>query len=121
MHTTPGAGSAGSLAGVTDERDNVRKAAEGHLPVGLLDMPTAKQVIQTLKKCSIAHLACHGFTDHRDPLSSGLILRKGDEAREEQDRLTVRTVVELDLANAHVAYLSACSTAENKEKFWQME
>lgn len=61
-------------------------------------------------------MACHGFADHRDPLSSGLILRKCDEGIEEQDRLTVRSVVGLNLANAHVAYLSACSTAENKEK-----
>lgn len=79
----------------------------------LLNVPTAMEVISTLKKCSIAHLACHGFSNQRDPSSSGLILRKYYQEREEQDRLTVY-MSELNLANALVAHLSACSTAENR-------
>ncbi|KAK4244031.1 CHAT domain-containing protein [Corynascus novoguineensis] len=52
--------------------------------------------------------------DHIDPSNSGLVLQKQGEGQEaEQDRLTVHRISELSLAHAYIAYLSACSTAEN--------
>ena len=38
--------------------------------------PTAKQVAERIKKCTIAHLACHGHVDHPDPLKCGLVFKK---------------------------------------------
>ena len=58
--------------------------------------------------------ACHGSTDHADPSNSGLILQRQDGQDRQRDRLTVQRVSELSLSGAHIAYLSACSTAENK-------
>jgi CHAT domain-containing protein len=52
-----------------------------------------------------------------DPSNSGLILQKrSNEPGEvfEQDRLTAHRIAELQLRHTQIAYLSACSTAENK-------
>ncbi|KAH7109906.1 hypothetical protein B0J13DRAFT_662562 [Dactylonectria estremocensis] len=53
---------------------------------------------------------------HPNPSNSGIILQKGTGpgGALEQDRLTVQRVSELRLRHAQIAYLSACSTAENK-------
>jgi len=52
-----------------------------------------------------------------DPSNSGLILQKssnGPGEASEQDRLTAHRISELQLGHApQIAYLSACSTAEN--------
>jgi CHAT domain-containing protein len=121
MPTTPGNGSDANsrklkeLPGVIDEKKRVTDIARCcHLPTKLLDFPSAEQVVDGLKSCCIAHFACHGFTDHSDPSNSGLILQRQEGGRTEQDRLTAQRVSELDLKNVQVAYLSACSTAENK-------
>jgi CHAT domain-containing protein len=47
------------------------------------------------------------------PLEEG---REGTEIGLVQDKLTVETISETNLPNAWLAYLSACSTAENKAK-----
>ncbi|KAB5581230.1 CHAT domain-containing protein [Coniochaeta sp. 2T2.1] len=52
--------------------------------------------------------------DMRDSRKPGLILQSCEAGLAKQDRLTVRRVSELSLAGARLAYLSACSTAENK-------
>jgi tetratricopeptide (TPR) repeat protein len=112
MPTTPGLR---DLPGVMLEKDKVLQVVDGHLPTDSLDNPSVNQIIDGLQRCSIAHFACHGSTDHSDPSNSGLILQKSDgsEAARE-DRLTVHMMSELSLAHARLAYLSACSTAENK-------
>ncbi|KFX90204.1 hypothetical protein V490_06595 [Pseudogymnoascus sp. VKM F-3557] len=101
------------LPGVKEEKVQVTGVAGSHLKVESLDHPSVGQVIDRLENCYIAHFACHGYTDHSDPSNSGLILQKRVEGQDEQDRLTVRKVSELRLEKAQVAYLSACSTAEN--------
>jgi tetratricopeptide (TPR) repeat protein len=118
MPTTPAKASEAALAnlpGVIKEKEKIADIADGYMPIELLDLPSADQVIDKLASCYIAHFACHGLTDHADPSSSGLILQKQIDGQEaEQDHLTVHRVSELNLAQAHIAYLSACSTAENK-------
>ena len=109
------------LNGVIQEKDKVLKASKGNAAVELMDCgPGVDQVMEGLQRCSLAHFACHGVSDSIDPSSSGLILQKMVEdldaegvAKLEQDRLTVRRVSDLDLRQARVAFLSACSTAEN--------
>ena len=118
MPTTP---QMRDLGGVIQEKEKVLKASKGKAAVELIDCgPGADQVMEGLQRCSVAHFACHGVSESIDPSSSGLILQKMVKdldaegvARLEQDRLTVRRVSELDLRQAKVAYLSACSTAEN--------
>ena len=118
MPTTP---QMRDLDGVIQEKEKVLKASKGKAAVELMDCgPGADQVMEGLQRCSLAHFACHGVSDSVDPSSSGLIFQKMVEnldvegvAKLKQDRLTVRRVSELDLSQAKVAYLSACSTAEN--------
>ncbi|KAB5513629.1 CHAT domain-containing protein, partial [Coniochaeta sp. 2T2.1] len=76
--------------------------------------PSVEQAVGSLKSCCVAHFACHGYTDYRDPSNSGLILQSYEAGVAVQDRLTVQRVSELSLAGARLAYLSACSTAETK-------
>ncbi|KAB5511380.1 CHAT domain-containing protein [Coniochaeta sp. 2T2.1] len=119
MPTTPGSGDPrdpqkpSDLPGVMEET-NLITGAGRHLPTQRLDSPSVEQVVGSLKSCCIAHFSCHGYTDHRDPSNSGLILQSCEAGLAAQDRLTVRRVSELSLAGARLAYLSACSTAENK-------
>lgn len=75
MPTTP---PARSLAGVTDEKNDVKKAVEDHLPVELLDEPTAKGVI---KKCHCPLDMAHGAqraAAHPRECACGLSLRMLD-------------------------------------------
>ncbi|KAN0071674.1 CHAT domain containing protein [Elaphomyces granulatus] len=105
------------LPGVTKERDEIIKAAHDRINVVALNQPSAEQVLESLKVCRIAHFACHGTSDSLDPSNSGLILQKSsNEPGEvfEQDRLTAHRIAELQLRHTQIAYLSACSTAENK-------
>jgi CHAT domain-containing protein len=83
----------------------------------VLNQPSAEQVLESLEACRIAHFACHGTSDSLDPSNSGLILQKSSNEPDEaskQDRLTVHRIAELQLGHTQIAYLSACSTAENK-------
>jgi CHAT domain-containing protein len=52
---------------------------------------------------SILHLACHGIQEP-NPLDSCFILRDG--------RLTINTLMDLELPRAALAFLSACETAK---------
>ncbi|KAE8316645.1 CHAT domain-containing protein [Aspergillus transmontanensis] len=69
-----------------------------------------------LADCHIAHFACHGVSESRDLSQTGLLLQTVD-ASPEQDRLTVGSLYEIDCSQGQIAYLSACSTAENRSKW----
>ncbi|WP_189719163.1 CHAT domain-containing protein, partial [Streptomyces chryseus] len=69
------------------------------------EYPTRAQVFTYLRQATIAHFACHGFSDPTDPSHSKLLLHDRD------DPLTVASLAPLDLSHARLAYLSACSTA----------
>jgi CHAT domain-containing protein len=108
-----------NLPGVRKEKDNILELIEAHFPTEGIEQPSVSQVIEGLQRCSIARFACHGSTDHLDPSKSRLILQKQDENQKseaalEQDWLTVRKISELNLPYARMAYLSACSTAQNR-------
>ncbi|WP_326559995.1 CHAT domain-containing tetratricopeptide repeat protein [Micromonospora sp. NBC_01796] len=64
---------------------------------------TVDGVLAALADSEWAHLICHGFTNPADPSESYLALTGGD--------LTVRQLIGLNRQDAHLAYLSACSTA----------
>jgi CHAT domain-containing protein len=64
-------------------------------------------VLRCLPEAAILHLACHGIQDDDDPLNSGFWLRDG--------RLTLSSLMRLNLPNAFFAFLSACETAKGDE------
>ncbi|EIN11261.1 hypothetical protein PUNSTDRAFT_63229, partial [Punctularia strigosozonata HHB-11173 SS5] len=64
---------------------------------------TIHELIEKMQSASVVHLACHGTQDGRDPLQSGFALRDG--------LLTLSRIMELDVPNAAVAFLSACESA----------
>jgi CHAT domain-containing protein len=112
MKTTPGYN---DLPGVITERDRALRATTGLVATVPLDQPSVDEVLESLRRCSIAHFACHGYTDHVDPSNSGLVFQKKEGCElPQQDILTVHKVFEVDSKQARIAYLSACSTAENK-------
>jgi CHAT domain-containing protein len=102
-----------SLPGVTEEKHEVLEAVSGFLATEELDQPNAGKVIESLKGCTIAHFACHGYTDHSDPSNSGLVFQTCTNPPK-QEVLTVHKISEVNSRNARIAYLSACSTAENR-------
>ncbi|KAI3571141.1 CHAT domain-containing protein [Fusarium oxysporum f. sp. albedinis] len=89
------------LPGVEEEMREILILTRPHTNAVALTHPSADQVLEVLKTCRIAHFACHGKSDTFDPCNS-------------EDRLTVQPVSGLRLRYAQIAYLSACSTAENK-------
>jgi CHAT domain-containing protein len=76
-----------------------------------LDIPGApasvEEVISHLPAVSVAHFACYGQQDMRNPLKSALILDDG--------RLKVSQIMQRSMPNASLAFLCACETATSDE------
>ena len=103
------------LPAVLDEKSSVMEILRHYTIVEEIEQPSAEAVIHSVEECNIAHFACHGRTNDIDPSSSGLILQRKDESGNAvQDVLTVHDLSEINLQHAQLAYLSACSTVENK-------
>lgn len=108
MPTTPGES---DLYGVKHEASHITDIVGGD-SIKTLNHPSASEVLDELPSCSAVHFACHGISDKFNPSNSALLLQKKDGT---QDRLTVQMVSEANTETAQVAYLSACSTAENAD------
>ncbi|KAH0563243.1 hypothetical protein GP486_002188 [Trichoglossum hirsutum] len=104
------------LPGTRSERSEVITAIGSSMYIRTLEHPDVASTIVQLRECNIAHFACHGVSDPVDPSRSGLILQTARISTEEprQDILSVREVSQAHLSRAEIAYLSACSTAQNK-------
>jgi tetratricopeptide (TPR) repeat protein len=74
--------------------------------------PRKAAVMRGLRDSNIAHFACHGEADPVHPRKSTLYIADGEDNKPE--KITVEDLATVDLPNAQLAYLSACSTAENK-------
>jgi hypothetical protein len=72
--------------------------------VQLLTSPTKQEVVDSLRKASFLHLACHGKQHPTDPLASGFLLRR--------EKLTVLELMQLKLSGPFLSFLSACETAK---------
>lgn len=94
----------------------VTAALGGLSYITALDQPDVASVIEEIQQYDIAHFACHRVSDRTDPSESGLLLQTAGTAatKPRQDILRVREVCQAYLPQAEIAYLSACSTAENQ-------
>ena len=112
MPTTPGER---PLLGVGKEVSEVQRVVDDTFSVQSLVQPAAREVLSQLKEYDVVHFACHGVSDFMDPSNSSLLLQRsqGLQSKPELDRLTVRQVSAVNLKKAKIAYLSACSTAQN--------
>ena len=70
------------------------------------ELPTKANVLTYVPSCTIAHFACHGYTNPVDPSQSLLLLHDY-----QRDPLNVAALASVALDHAELAYLSACSTA----------
>ncbi|SCO90086.1 uncharacterized protein FRV6_14214 [Fusarium oxysporum] len=117
MPNTPGQQ---SLPGVEKEGEAVRDSMKEDATIVSLESPSAKEVLDALGDCGIAHFACHGLSESTDPSESHILLQ-----RKEQSGKFINAVEKLEASalwdvvgqgKAMIAYLSACSTAESKAK-----
>jgi CHAT domain-containing protein len=109
MPKTPGED---DLPGVMAESQAIQEVVTTPHTVKSLIQPSAEIVLQGLQDCSIAHFACHGSSDMRDPSNSYLALQGQSDLT--ADPLTAKRISESHMKQAWLAYLSACSTAENQ-------
>jgi tetratricopeptide (TPR) repeat protein len=104
-----------TLPGAKREQAAVMASIGTSASIQTLDHPDVASVVRELEHCNVAHFACHGASNPFIPSQSGLLLLKpGSVTTEpEVDVLSVHRVSQARLAHAEIAYLSACSTAEN--------
>lgn len=113
MPTTPG--DSRPLPGVLKEEVVVRKACGQKYPFEARMHPTADQVVEGIAESKVLHLACHGWSDPKNPSESHLLLQKQDKTGAIVDKLTVARLSNVrETDNAFLVFLSACSTAEVK-------
>ncbi|BAE65555.1 unnamed protein product [Aspergillus oryzae] len=112
MAHTPGED---DLPGVECERSIVLDLLGSSVHVNKLDQPDSASVMRQIGDCHIAHFACHGMSDLADPFQSGLLLQTKTTIPE-KEILSVRKLCKQNLPHGEIAYLSACSTAENRAK-----
>ena len=116
MDTTPGED---PLNGVLSESIAVKKAIRSFFrdeEVTYFDKPSAQDVLSALYRADLIHLACHGASDRIRPLQSHLLLQKDGPDGPTLDRLTAEAVANGEAYSALIAFLSACSTAQNQAK-----
>lgn len=76
--------------------------------IELLEHPSRDEVLKQILAHPIIHFACHGYSDIFHPEESALIV--GKDTKED---LTIKDLQPISHQLAQLAYLSACSTAEN--------
>ncbi|KAH8811038.1 CHAT domain-containing protein [Xylogone sp. PMI_703] len=109
MPETPGYN---NLPGVIVEARAMHDVIQPPHSICQLDFPSKEQVLASLGSCSIVHFACHGGSDLWNPSNSCLMLRGPSESP--LGKLTVKEIMDINLGQAWLAYLSACSTAQNE-------
>jgi CHAT domain-containing protein len=87
---------------------SARENSEQATGVATYYMGLRNEIIENLPNASFMHLACHGLQDEQSPLSSGFAMQDG--------MLALSELMQLDLSNAFLAFLSACDTARGNIK-----
>ncbi|KAM5527872.1 TPR domain-containing protein [Fusarium oxysporum f. sp. phaseoli] len=118
MPTTPDVeGEALASLTVAEELSAIIDAIIPTYTVQRLEHPSCKDVLEQLAHCDVAHFACHGVSETANPSNSYLILQRPGvhpESPSVADKLTVRDISQTVPGRPRIAYLSACSTAENR-------
>jgi CHAT domain-containing protein len=73
----------------------------------LASATTVSRTTETIREANIMHLACHGIQDLKDATRSGFCLGDG--------RLTIPELMQLNIKDGFLAFLSACETARGSE------
>lgn len=110
MPTTPGNR---PLKNAALEAKSIVAVVDGRTITTQLDHPSIDEVLKRLNTTHAIHFACHGVSKAASPSDSHLLLRKDNET---VDELTVRAISQTNIRNGQIAYLSACSTADNPSK-----
>lgn len=98
-----------ALPNAADEVQNIANIAQGQGVQTSLVHPSTAEVLAVLPSCHAVHFSCHGVSDAKNPSNSHLLLRDGEKL----DKLSVEAIANTNIKHAQIAYLSACSTAEN--------
>jgi CHAT domain-containing protein len=100
----------GAIHGTKEEVRDIHKGATA-LGVRSLslegDAVTPEKCLEYMEEYSSIHLACHGFQDTSDILRSRFLFHKGP--------LPLSSIMQKNLMNADLAYLSACQTSAGQE------
>ncbi|GFF56558.1 hypothetical protein IFM51744_08937 [Aspergillus udagawae] len=76
--------------------------------------PSKACVLNEIRMRHIVHFSCHGNSESTDPSAGGLFLGPAENGMAEH--LTVRELADTRLEEPQIAFLSACSTAENSSE-----
>lgn len=107
MTKTPGGG---ALPEAAKEVEGIMDITKGLVSAKHLEHPSADDVLKQFGSFEVMHFACHGVSDPRDPSESHLMLQRDSNTA---DSLTVAAISRKNARTAQIAYLSACSTANN--------
>ena len=119
MPDTPGHG---ALPGVRHEAQTILSTVDQDMNVKELNSPSTDDVLAQLQSYELVHFACHGYSDPGDPAHSHLLLQKDSDSGPVVDKLTVSKLLDSQsMPGAWIAYLSACGTAEIRDKSLQEE
>lgn len=112
MSTTPGFT---ALEGVKAEALVIKQSLAAGVPITDMPQSNAQTILDAFSRHDMFHFAGHGRSDALDPGNSCLLLeRAGTSGVLLEDPLTVKSLLDLDIQPALLAFLSACSTAENR-------
>lgn len=112
MPTTPGKTPLRKVEQETNTIVGIVK--KGTTQTRVLRQPSAAVVLEQLQLYDAVHFACHGISDNRNPSNSSLFLLDSSQSGNNTiDHLTVQMISSANTEHAQLAYLSACSTAEN--------
>lgn len=74
--------------------------------------PSRNSALKAMQDQQAVHFACHGYADPTDASNSHLLLHDSIQTGN-PDQLSIADIVDTRNTKARLAYLSACSTAEN--------
>ncbi|KAF8536587.1 CHAT domain-containing protein [Trichophaea hybrida] len=109
------------LKGVEKEIVLIKEAAEkSSVQFEEFSKPAKRHVLENISRddpqgrARLVHFACHGLSDSVNPLESHILLLNDEDMQVQQaEALTVREISSTRIKRAHLAFLSACHTANN--------
>ncbi|KAF6753576.1 CHAT domain-containing protein [Ephemerocybe angulata] len=111
LTSQPNAPGASPILGTTKEVQTIfNRAKESGVRVQKLegDAMTVGECLEHMQGFSSIHLACHGSQNAAEPLQSRFLFHQGS--------LELGTILQSNLKNADLAFLSACQTSTGQEK-----